>query len=310
MKEQLGLMKKQDEESRKSAVESNSRAMDTLKAIQGQAAAMEKQIEVATQNAAAVQKVADAARMNAEITMAVQRPVVQLWNIGFNRGRDPFPCNTPLTGEASVVVTMRNHGLTRAVNLVATGRLVIDGIVKDFASPTPYNLAPTNDINVTFDPLNAWLPSRLFIPIQQGTVNFSQIFSNTNRLNIYYAIQQDQPNFMMGPKPTDEDMVFEQAAQVLWNPNLSSDLRAALYKVLADTPGVQVKTDATDSSGRPAVEISRYEAWSKQEVEAFEDAKTGDTLESAWVGPSANYAEDLYLSVTYTNTVPPDPYKS
>jgi hypothetical protein len=171
MKEQLGLMKKQDEESRKSAVESNSRAMDTLKAIQGQAAAMEKQIEVATQNAAAVQKVADAARMNAEITMAVQRPVVQLWNIGFNRGRDPFPCNTPLTGEASVVVTMRNHGLTRAVNLVATGRLVIDGIVKDFASPTPYNLAPTNDINVTFDPLNAWLPSRLFIPIQQGTVN-------------------------------------------------------------------------------------------------------------------------------------------
>jgi len=124
------------------------------------------------------------------------------------------------------------------------------------------------------------------------------------------AIQQDQPSFMMGPKPTDDDMVFEQAAQVLWDPNLSSDLRAALYKVLADTPGVQVKTDATDSSGRPAVEISRYEAWSKQEVEAFEDAKTGATLESAWVGPSANYAEDLYLSVTYTNTVPPDPYKS
>ena len=124
------------------------------------------------------------------------------------------------------------------------------------------------------------------------------------------AIQQDQPSFMMGPKPTDDDMVFEQAAQVLWDPNLSPDLRAALYKVLADTPGVQVKTDATDSSGRPAVEISRYEVWAKQEVEAFEDAKTGATLESAWVGPSANYAEDLYLSVTYTNTVPPDPYKS
>ncbi len=28
--------------------------------------------------------------------------------------------------------------------------------------------------------------------IQQGTVNFSQIFSDTNRLNVYYAIQQDQ----------------------------------------------------------------------------------------------------------------------
>jgi hypothetical protein len=124
------------------------------------------------------------------------------------------------------------------------------------------------------------------------------------------AIQQDQLSFMRGPKPTDDDMVFEQAAVVLWDPNLSPDLRAALYKVLADTPGVQVKTDATDSSGRPAVEISRFEAWSKQEVEAFEDAKTGATLESAWVGPSANYAEDLYLSVTYTNTVPSDPYKS
>jgi len=124
------------------------------------------------------------------------------------------------------------------------------------------------------------------------------------------AIQQDQLSFMMGPKPTDDDMIFEQAAVVLWNPNLSPDLRAALYKVLAGTPGVEVKSDATDSSGRPAVEISRFEAWSKQEVEAFEDAKTGATLESAWVGPSANYAEDLYLSVTYINTVPADPYKS
>jgi hypothetical protein len=124
------------------------------------------------------------------------------------------------------------------------------------------------------------------------------------------ASQQMQIKFMTPPLPTDDDMVFEQAAQVLWDPNLSPDLRAALYKVLAGTPGVQVKADATDSSGRPAVEISRFEAWSKQEVEAFEDAKTGATLESAWVGPSGNYAEDLYPSVTYTNTAPADPYKS
>ena len=124
------------------------------------------------------------------------------------------------------------------------------------------------------------------------------------------AIQQDQPSFMRGPKPTDDDMVFEQAALVLWNPNLSPALRSALYKVLAATPGVEVKPDATDSSGRPAVEISRFEGWSKQEVEAFEDPQTGATLESAWVGPSAGYAEDLYVSVTYTNTVPTDPYKS
>jgi hypothetical protein len=124
------------------------------------------------------------------------------------------------------------------------------------------------------------------------------------------ANQQMQIKFMTPPLPTDDDMIFEQAAVVLWDPNLSPDLRAALYKVLAVTPGVEVKRDATDSSGRPAVEISRFEAWSKQEVEAFEDPQTGATLESAWVGPSAEYAEDLYLSVTYTNTVPADPYKS
>jgi hypothetical protein len=124
------------------------------------------------------------------------------------------------------------------------------------------------------------------------------------------AEQQMQPSFMKPPLPTNDDMVFEQAALVLWDPNLSPDLRAALYKVLAATPGVEVKPDVTDSSGRPAVEISRFEAWSKQEVEAFEDPQTGATLESAWVGPSAEYAEDLYLSVTYTNTVPADPYKS
>jgi hypothetical protein len=29
------------------------------------------------------------------------------------------------------------------------------------------------------------------VNIQQGTVNFSQVFSDTNRLNVYYAIQQD-----------------------------------------------------------------------------------------------------------------------
>ena len=29
------------------------------------------------------------------------------------------------------------------------------------------------------------------VNIQQGTVNFSQIFSEKNRLNVYYAIQQD-----------------------------------------------------------------------------------------------------------------------
>ena len=82
-----------------------------------------------------------------------------------------------------------------------------------------------------------------------------------------------------------------------------------MYKVLAATPGVIVKTGTTDSSGRPAVEISRYDTWAKQDVQTFEDPATGATRESAWIGPSGSVAEDLYLSTTYTNTIPADPYK-
>jgi hypothetical protein len=115
--------------------------------------------------------------------------------------------------------------------------------------------------------------------------------------------------FPKGPQPTDNDLVFEQAADLLWEPHLSPGLRAALYKVLADTPGVQVKSGATDSAGRPAVEISRVDQVAKAKVETFENPKTGATLESAWVEPSGEFLEDLYLSITYTNHVPPNPYK-
>ena len=112
-----------------------------------------------------------------------------------------------------------------------------------------------------------------------------------------------------GPTPTDNDLVFEQAAGLLWQPNLSPALRAALYKVLADTPGVQVKTGATDSSGRAAVEISRTDQVAKAKVETFENPKTGATLESAWIEPSGELLEDLYLSITYTNHIPANPYQ-
>ena len=112
-----------------------------------------------------------------------------------------------------------------------------------------------------------------------------------------------------GPTPTDNDLVFEQAAGLLWEPNLSPALRAALYKVLAGTPGVQVKTGARNSSGRLAVEISRTDQVAKAKVETFENPKTGATLESAWIEPSGELLEDLYLSITYTNQIPANPYR-
>ena len=115
--------------------------------------------------------------------------------------------------------------------------------------------------------------------------------------------------FPKGPLPTDNDLVFEQAADLLWEPHLSPALRSALYKVLADTPGVQVNSGTTDSSGRPAVEISRVDQVAKAKVETFENPKTGATLESAWVEPSGEFLEDLYLSITYTNHIPANPYQ-
>jgi hypothetical protein len=115
--------------------------------------------------------------------------------------------------------------------------------------------------------------------------------------------------FPKGPQPTDNDLVFEQAADLLWEPNLSPALRAALYKVLADTPGVTVKNGARDSAGRPAVEISRVDQVAKANVETFENPKTGATLESAWQEPNGEFIEDLYLSITYTNHIPANPYQ-
>jgi hypothetical protein len=112
----------------------------------------------------------------------------------------------------------------------------------------------------------------------------------------------------VSPQPTDDDLVYEQAADLLWEPDLSPALRSALYKVLAATPGVTVKTGAVDSKGRPAVEISRVDTVAKTDVETFENPLTGGTLESAWKS-SGELDEDLYLSTTYTNTIPPDPYK-
>ena len=115
--------------------------------------------------------------------------------------------------------------------------------------------------------------------------------------------------FPKGPQPTDNDLVFEQATDLLWEPHLSPSLRAALYKVLADTPGVKVRTGATDSTGRPAVEISRVDQVAKANVETFENPKTGATLESAWLEPSGEFLEDLYLSISYTNHIPANPYQ-
>jgi hypothetical protein len=109
---------------------------------------------------------------------------------------------------------------------------------------------------------------------------------------------------------TADDLVFEQATNLLWEPDLSPQLRSALYQVLAATPGVLVSTDVKDSSGRPATEISRVTSAVGDKAEVFENPATGATLESAWSFQAGEFDEDLYQSITYTNTIPPDPYQT
>lgn len=116
------------------------------------------------------------------------------------------------------------------------------------------------------------------------------------------------PKFKQRPE-TPDDLVFEQAADLLWEPHLSPALRAALYRVLAATSGVVVRTGVHDSSGRPATEISRLNSVARDDAEVFVDPVTGATRESAWVGPGVSLSEDLYWSIRYTSTIPTDPYK-
>ncbi|MGH3191201.1 MAG: hypothetical protein ACRDPY_29800 [Streptosporangiaceae bacterium] len=112
------------------------------------------------------------------------------------------------------------------------------------------------------------------------------------------------------PGLTADDLVFGQATTMLWNPLVGPALRAALYKVLAETPGVQVRTGATDALGRAAVEISRYDSAARVDEQTFEDPQDGTVLETAFIYTAeGTQGTDLYLSVSGSNTLPSNPYQ-
>jgi len=115
---------------------------------------------------------------------------------------------------------------------------------------------------------------------------------------------------------TADDKVFEQASLLLWNPLVGPALRAAVFKVLAATPGVQVNSHARDGLGRPAVEISWFDRVTSVTLATFEDPSTTRMLEqtdtstpAAVNGHTSSAGRDLYLSVTRARAVPPDPYR-
>ncbi|MGH3123439.1 MAG: hypothetical protein ACRDND_20815 [Streptosporangiaceae bacterium] len=106
-----------------------------------------------------------------------------------------------------------------------------------------------------------------------------------------------------GVTETADDLVFQEATDWLWNPLLSPTLRSAMYKVLAATPGVTVKTGTTDQAGRPAIEISGYDSFAGGES-TFESPGTGAVLEQDFTDAGAA----VYAAVTGYATLPANPY--
>lgn len=107
---------------------------------------------------------------------------------------------------------------------------------------------------------------------------------------------------VQAPGLTDDDIVFSQATDMLWNPLVGPALKAALFTVLEQTPGVQVNPAATDADGRAAVEISRTDSLGET-ITVYENPATATVLETGGTGPQGTYL-DLYLSITSTNTAP------
>ncbi|HTU29163.1 MAG TPA: hypothetical protein VMF07_07260 [Solirubrobacteraceae bacterium] len=112
-----------------------------------------------------------------------------------------------------------------------------------------------------------------------------------------------------GPRPSDADLVYEEANDMLWNPLSPPALRSALYKVLAGTSGFTVEAGATDPSGRPAVAMTRstnVDGTAETDI-TYEDPSTGVVLAQVWKTGSDTITA-VYQPVTSTDTMPSNPY--
>jgi hypothetical protein len=142
--------------------------------------------------------------------------------------------------------------------------------------------------------------------------------------------QTGRPTLVRRPiVESENDMVFQEASDMLWNPLVGPALRSALYKVLAAVPGVRVSSSARDSTGRPAVELSRTDSSGLPggrsdgiTYATYENPATGAVLESTVTYPPGSdivtpqdphgtatvVDTTVYLSVTWASAVPADPY--
>jgi len=223
------------------------------------------------------------------------------WAIGSGSGVDV----SEIGPKTSVIDTITGGGLTYQ-DITVSGSGSGSGSAGTPTPPAVLTAAPGNS------PTVAQLDAMPTDPAKLRAVLLAQAKYQLAQANQMSAAKnkkfEKQLKNVTPPQPTDDDLVYEQAADLLWEPDLSPALRSAVYKVLAATQGVIVKTGAADSSGRPAIEISRRDTVYKTVVETFEDPVTGATRESAWINHGET-DEDLYKSITYTNTIPANPYQ-
>jgi hypothetical protein len=107
---------------------------------------------------------------------------------------------------------------------------------------------------------------------------------------------------------TSNGKVFDQAIDYLYMPLVPSAQRSAMFKLLAATPGVQVRPHARDSLGRPAIMLRNSDGPVYGTTTVFEDPATTRPLEEDFAGVSFT-GKDVFKSITFTNTRPADPYR-
>lgn len=150
---------------------------------------------------------------------------------------------------------------------------------------------------------------------QQAAEGLRAMLNALKKKNHGEYLRKKQAIAVAMPHETSNDLVFAQAAYVLWNPVISPALRSALLKVIAATPGIVVNAHARDSIGRPAVEISRYDRAANYTMAVFEAPDGTGVLETSSLHPAtpasdglpaeaAYQLNDTYLSITWSAARP------
>jgi hypothetical protein len=209
IKRQANTMEQQATDAQISSSEAAVLAKGMLEAIQEQAAqmkqqvsAMERQISIAEKSAKAAEDNASAAKTSAkaakdslELTQAAS---IQVFSIGLRRGRFPLADDAPVTNDASVAITFKNFGPTRALKISVNGTLSITPSKKSttVAPPLAYEIPPGTEVPVVFDAFNNWLDADTIAILKQGkvslqtslTIAYADVFGNPHEIRVEAAL--------------------------------------------------------------------------------------------------------------------------